>query len=134
MTEETIPLDKLAKIYRRIRTKIQELTTEYETEVEALKTQQQEISNAMKDHMMAAGVKSVCTDEGTIMLGHKTRYTTNDWDSFKKFVLEHEVLDLFEKRIAQSNMAQFLEENPGVVPPGLNSDSEYTITVRKPTR
>ena len=134
MTEETIPLDKLAKIYRRIRTKIQELTTEYETEVEALKTQQQEISNAMKDHMMAAGVKSVRTDEGTIMLGHKTRYTTNDWDSFKKFVLEHEVLDLFEKRIAQSNMAQFLEENPGVVPPGLNSDSEYTITVRKPTR
>ena len=31
MTEEIIPLDKLAKIYRRIRTKIQELTTEYET-------------------------------------------------------------------------------------------------------
>jgi len=48
MTEETIPLDKLVKIYRRIRTKIQELTTEYETEVEALKAQQQEISNAMK--------------------------------------------------------------------------------------
>ena len=132
MTEETVPLDKLAKIYRRIRTKIQELTTEYETQVEVLKTQQQEISNAMKDHMMAVGVKSVRTDEGTIMLGHKTRYSTNDWDSFKKFVLEHEVLDLFEKRIAQSNMAQFLEENPGVVPPGLNSDSEYTITVRKP--
>jgi hypothetical protein len=30
-------------------------------------------------------------------------------------------------------MKQFLEENPGVVPPGLNSDSEYAITVRKPT-
>lgn len=41
MTEETVPLDKLAKIYRRIRTKIQELTTEYETQVEILKTQHQ---------------------------------------------------------------------------------------------
>ena len=132
MTEETVPLDKLVKIYRRISTKIQELSTEYETQVEVLKAQQQEISNAMKDQLMVAGVKSVRTDEGTIILGHKTRYRTNDWDSFKKFVLEHEVLDLFEKRIAQSNMAQFLEENPGVVPPGLNSDSEYTITVRKP--
>jgi len=30
-------------------------------------------------------------------------------------------------------MAQFLEENPGVVPPGLNSTSEYDISVRKPT-
>lgn len=132
MTEETVPLDKLVKIYRRISTKIQELSTEYETQVEVLKAQQQEISNAMKDQLMTAGVKSVRTDEGTIILGHKTRYRTNDWDSFKKFVVEHDVLDLFEKRIAQLNMAQFLEENPGVVPPGLNSDSEYTITVRKP--
>jgi len=132
MTEETVPLDKLVKIYRRISTKIQELSTEYETQVEVLKAQQQEISNAMKDQLMTAGVRSVRTDEGTIILGHKTRYRTNDWDSFKKFVVEHDVLDLFEKRIAQLNMAQFLEENPGVVPPGLNSDSEYTITVRKP--
>ena len=132
--EDQIPLDKLAKIYRKIRTKIQELTTAYETDVETLKAQQQEVSNAIKDHMMAAGLKSVRTDEGTIILGQKTRYTTSDWDSFKKFVLDHEVLDLFEKRIAQSNMAQFLEENPGLVPPGLNSDSEFTVTVRKPTK
>ena len=134
METEQIPMDKLVKVYRRIRDKIQTLTTEYETQVEGLKAQQQEISNAMKDQMMAAGLKSVRTDEGTIMLGHKTRYSTNDWDSFKKFVLEHEVLDLVERRISQLNMAQFLEDNPGLVPPGLNSDSEYTVTVRKPSR
>ena len=130
---ETVPLDKLAKVYRKIRTSIQELTTEYETQVEGLKAQQQEISNAIKDHMLVTGVKTVRTDEGTIILSQKTRYSTHDWDSFKSFVLEHQVLDLFEKRIAQTNMKQFLEENPGVVPPGLNSDSEYAITVRKPT-
>ena len=131
---ETVPLDKLAKVYRKIRTRIQELTTEYETQVEGLKAQQQEISNAIKDHMLVTGVKTVRTDEGTIILSQKTRYSTHDWDSFKSFVLEHQVLDLFEKRIAQTNMKQFLEENPGVVPPGLNSDSEVTITVRKPTK
>ena len=130
---ETIPLDKLAKVYRKIRTRIQELTTEYETQVEGLKTTQQEVSNSIKDHMLQTGLKSVRTDEGTIILSQKTRYSTHDWDAFKSFVLEHQVLDLFEKRIAQLNMKQFLEENPGVVPPGLNSDSEYAITVRKPT-
>jgi hypothetical protein len=31
-------------------------------------------------------------------------------------------------------MAQFLEENPDIVPPGLNSDTEYQISVRKPTK
>ena len=59
----------------------------------------------------------------------KTRYNTQDWDSFKAFVLEHQVVDLLEKRIAQTNMAQFLEENPGVVPPGLNSVTGFDIRV-----
>ena len=133
MSEDAIPLDKLAKIYRKLRGKISELTQEYDTQVEVLKSQQDEIKNAMKDQMKALGVTSVRTLEGTVVLSVKTRYSTQDWDEFKKFVLEHEALELLEKRIAQTNMAQFLEENPGIMPPGLNSSSEYDISVRKPT-
>ena len=133
MSDEAIPLDRLAKIYRKIRTQISTLTQEYDTQVEALKAQQDEIKNAMKDQMKALGVTSVRTNEGTVVLSVKTRYNTQDWDSFKEFVLEHRVVDLLEKRIAQTNMGQFLEENPGLVPPGLNSSSEYDISVRKPT-
>lgn len=133
MSEQTIPLDKLAKVYRKMRDQISELTKEYDTQVELLKAQQDEIKNAMKEQMQALGVTSVRTDQGTVVLSVKTRYSTADWDSFKKFVIEHEALDLFEKRIAQTNMKQFLDENPGVVPPGLNSNSEYDVSVRKPT-
>jgi hypothetical protein len=134
MTEETVPLDRLAKIYRKIRTNIATLTQEYDTKVEELKAQQDEITNAMKDQMKAMGVTSVRTSEGTVVLSVSTRYNTQDWDSFKKFVVEHAVVDLLEKRIAQTNMRQFLEENPGLVPPGLNSSSEYSVSVRKPTK
>ena len=130
---EVIPLDKLARVYRKIYTKVQDLTKEYESQVEELKAKQDEIKNAMKDQMMALGTSSVRTDEGTIILSQNTRYYTNDWDSFKQFVIEHDALDLFEKRIAQKNMSMFLEENPGSVPAGLNSMSEYAVTVRKPT-
>jgi hypothetical protein len=133
MSEQQIPLDKLAKVYRKMRDQISELTKEYDTQVELLKAQQDEIKNAMKEQMQALGVTSVRTDQGTVVLSVKTRYSTADWDSFKKFVIEHEALDLFEKRIAQLNMKQFLDENPGVVPPGLNSNSEYDVSVRKPT-
>jgi ribosomal protein L4 len=136
MTEaesETIPLDRLAKIYRKIRTEITTLTQEYDGKVETLKAQQEEIKNAMKDMMKTMGVTSVRTAQGTVVLSVKTRYNTQDWDSFKKFVVEHDAVDLLEKRIAQTNMNQFLEENPGLVPPGLNSTSEYDISVRKPT-
>lgn len=133
MSEDTIPLDRLAKVYRKIRDEISVLTKEYDTQVEVLKAQQEEIKAAMKDQMQALGVTSVRTPQGTVVLSVKTRYSTADWDSFKKFVVEHDALDLYEKRIAQGNMKQFLEENPGVVPPGLNSNAEYDISVRKPT-
>lgn len=129
-----VPLDKLARIYRKMQAKVQELTAAYESEVEKIKAQQDAVKTAMKDQMLALGVKTVRTDEGTVVLSTKTRYNTQDWDSFKQFVVTHEAVDLLERRIAQSNMAQFLEENPGLVPPGLNSMTEYAISVRKPTR
>lgn len=130
--EEDIPLDTLARIYRKIRGQISELTQEYDTKVAGLKEQQDEIKNAIKDRMKSMGVSSVRTTHGTIVLSIKTRYNTQDWDSFKQFVIEHQVVDLLERRIAQSNMAQFLAENPGLVPPGLNAFSEYDVSVRKP--
>jgi len=128
-----VPMNKLAKVYRKMQSHIQQLTTEYETKVEAIKAQQDVIKIALKDQMLKMGLKSAPTTEGTVVLSTKTRYNTQDWDSFKTFVLQNEAVDLLEKRIAQTNMAQFLEENPNLVPPGLNSMTEYTISVRKPT-
>jgi len=77
VSEENIPLDKLARVYRKIYAKVQDLTKEYESKIEELKAQQDEIKNAMKDQMMALGTNSVKTDEGTIILAQKVRYYTD---------------------------------------------------------
>ena len=128
MTDDTIPLDKLARIYVKMRVAIQDL----DKQIETIKAQQQDVKNAMKDQMMALGTKSARTEFGTITLKEKTRFYTQDWDSFKKFVVEHDAVDLLEKRIAQTNMQTFLEENPDLHPPGLSSTSEFDISVTKP--
>ena len=128
MTEDTIPLDKLARIYVKMRSAIQDL----DKQIENIKEQQQQVKNAMKDQMMALGTKSARTEYGTITLKEKTRFYTQDWDSFKKFVIEHDAVDLLEKRIAQSNMQTFLEENPELHPPGLSNTAEFDISVTKP--
>lgn len=127
--EDQVPVDKLVRIYMKMRAAIQDL----DAQIEAIKEQQQAVKNEIKDRMRDTGVKSLRTDHGTVSLMEKTRYYTNDWDSFKKFMVEQDALDLLEKRIAQGNMKLFLEENPGVVPPGLNSDTEFEISVRKPS-
>jgi hypothetical protein len=48
-----------------------------------------------------------------------------------KFILEHGVPELLEKRLQQTNMRAFLEENPELLPPGLNSNAEYSVTIRR---
>jgi hypothetical protein len=128
MTDDTIPLDKLARIYVKMRAAMQDL----DKQIETIKAQQQEVKNAMKDQMMALGTKSARTEFGTITLKEKSRFYTQDWDSFKKFVVEHDAVDLLEKRIAQLNMQTFLEENPDLHPPGLSSLAEFDISVTKP--
>ena len=128
MSDETIPMDKLARMYMKMRNAIQEL----DKQIENIKEQQQEVKNAMKDQMLAIGTKSVRTTSGTITIKEKSRFYTQDWDSFKKFIIEHDAVDLLEKRIAQSNMQTSLEENPSLHPPGLNSMSEFDVSVTKP--
>ena len=124
---DAIPLDKLVTIHAKIKARQESL----DKQLAELEEQRTEVRLAIKDQMKALGLTSVKTSNGTVSLIHKTRYTTQDWDSFKQFVLDHQVVDLLEKRIAQTNMATFLEENPGVVPPGLNSVNEFDIRVTK---
>lgn len=132
---EDISIDRLVKTYLKIRTAVQDTQREYDEKLEALKAQQDTLANEMKDRLraMGDGISSLKTDHGTIILSTKTRYFAQDWDAFKRFIIENEAVDLFEKRIAQKNMAAFLEENPGLTPPGLSSISELDVSVRKAT-
>jgi len=130
-TEEFIPMDKLARIYRRIRAKMSERTKEYDADVAVLQADLDEIIFAIKEQMKALGSKSLKTTEGHIIISTKTRYEALDWGAFKEFVMENDALELVERRIAQAAMRNFLESNPGLVPRGLNAVSELAVSVRK---
>jgi hypothetical protein len=47
------------------------------------------------------------------------------------FIKEHDMPEFLDRRLNQTNVKQFLEENPDVMPKGLNIDTEYVISVRK---
>ena len=125
------PIDKLAKVYLKMRDARDELKREYEAKDSTIKTQMEVLEAEMLGLCKASNADSVKTKEGTIIRSIKTRYWTNDWDSMYKFIKEHDAFGMLEKRIAQTNTKQFLEENPDLLPMGLNLDSEYTVVVRR---
>ena len=134
MTDETkpaVPVEKLVKVYLKMNGKLGELKAAFEAEEKALKEQMVKIKAALLEHCKEHNVESVRTAEGLFYRGVTTRYWTSDWESMGRFIVEHNAPEILEKRLHQGNMKQFMETHPDLLPPGLNVDSEYTITVRR---
>ena len=128
---ENIATDKLAEIYIKIRDQRAELKEKYEQEDEELKAQQDLLAEKMLDVCRENNADSIKTPAGTIIRKVDTRYWTTDWDSMYQFIQEHDAYPLLEKRLHQTNLKQFLEENPNLLPAGLQADSKYTVVVRR---
>lgn len=126
-----ITADKLAKVYLKIRDRKAELKREYEEADAALAQQMDILSSQMLELCKSTGADSLRTDHGTIIKGKQTRYWTGDWSAMHKFILEQNAPELLERRIAQGAMSDWLENNPDKLPPGLNTDSKFVITVRR---
>ncbi len=133
MTEETakVPVEKLVKVYLKMKAKHDEARIAYEEEEKKLKAQMDKVKAALLMYCKEQNIESVRTEEGLFYRTVKVNYWTNDWESMRKFIVEQGVPELLHERLHQGNMKQFLEANPEVLPPGLNVDSEYTITVRR---
>jgi hypothetical protein len=130
MTNE-VPVEKLVKVYIKMRDKHTELLHTFQEQENALKEKMAKVKTALLDHCKEHNVESVRTAEGLFFRTIKQSYWTNDWDSMGKFIVEHQVPELLEKRLHQGNVKQFLAEHPGLLPPGINVDSEYSVTIRR---
>lgn len=126
-----IPTDKLVKAYIKIRDARKELSEEFEKQDSDLKESLEMIEAQLLEACKSIGADSIRTPFGTLSRTVRKRYWTNDWHSFYAFLKEHEALELLEKRVSQTNMSTFLEENPDLHPPGLNVDSRYSVVVRR---
>ena len=133
MDVEDLPVDKLVTIYRKIRGVVDEKEAAHKAEIAALKEQLDVVSAKLLDVCNAQNVDSLRTAAGTVTRRTVTRYWTSDWEQMYGFIKEHDAPHLLEQRIHNGNMKQFLEENPDTLPIGLNADTKYAVTVRKPT-
>mgnify|MGYP003346463754 CR=1 FL=1 len=128
---EEVSIEKIVAAYVKIRDAKDVLTSEYNSKVAELDEQMTVLKHKLVEVSKQTGVTSFKTPFGTAYRTLKTRYWTNDWDSFYSFVRNNDAMQLLERRIHQSNIKEFLESNPEVHPPGLNVDSEYEITIRR---
>jgi len=127
-------LDDLVTTYLTIRTERNTLKNQWEIRDAELKTDLEQLEQAMLVACNAINADSIRTGSGTIIKSLKETYTCGDWDNFKQYVVENNALDLLQQRISQANFKEFMStrQDEGL-PPGISTLREVSITVRKPT-
>ena len=127
-------LEELVKAYLTIRNGRETLKAQYETNDKVLLDDMNALEKEMLVICNDTNASSIRTGSGTVIRKLNERFTTNDWDNFKKFVMENDAVDLLERRIHQGNFKQFMAEHEqDGLPPGVNVMREFGIVVRKPS-
>jgi hypothetical protein len=129
---ETRNADSLVKTYIKIRDAKQAKERALKDEIKELDVQLSTIEQELLEICKDTGQDGGKTSSGTFTRSVKRRYWTNDWDSMYKFINEHSMPELLEKRLHQQNFVQFITENPDVMPEGVNVESKYSVTVYRP--
>ena len=127
-SKESTALEDIVTEYIEVRDKVRDITVEYETKVEGLKTRKDELKAKLLEVCRSIGADSSKTQIGTISRSVKETFRANDWNSMYNFVEENEAYHLLEKRIHQSNMKEFYAENKKLTK-GMDVFREYTIRV-----
>ena len=125
---------QLVNVYIKIRDAKEIRKKQMEAEIADLDVQLAAVEQELLEICKTTGQDGGKTQHGSFTRSVKTRYWTSDWDSMYNFIREHDAPDLLERRIAQGNFAQFIQENPDKMPAGVNIESKYSITVRRSSK
>ena len=128
---EQLQADRLVQVYVKMRDKRAALSAAFEAEDNRISAQMDLVEAELLKMCKSIGADSVRTPFGNVYRTVRARYETSDWEHMYKFITEHEVPQLLERRISTTNMKQFLEENPALMPIGMNVNNKYTVTVRR---
>ena len=110
------------------------MRNEYEAKDGVVKEEMAKLEQALLSICNETNATSIKTDKGTVIRKLTERYFCTDWEHFRDYVLEHQALELLERRIHQGNFKEFITERQDEgLPPGVNVMREFGVTVRKPT-
>ena len=134
MLDSEVDINKLVKVYLKIRNAIDEKEAQHKEELVTLKEQFGIVGQSLLNLCKEQNLDSIRTPVGTVSRRISTRYWTSDWDSMYRFISEHDAPFLLEQKIHGTNMKEFLESNPEAFPMGMQADRSYTVQVRKPNK
>lgn len=125
-------INKLIDQYVAVRDRRRVLEARHKQELEPYKKIMDEIGEKLLAVMQAAGVDNVAGSGGTAYQTTKLSATIRDGSAFRAFVVDKGLFELVDWRANANAVFEYINENNGVPPPGVNPSSYVTVGVRRP--
>ncbi len=126
-----IPVDKLVKIYVKIRDALSAEKKKFDAIEADYKGQMAMVATELKARAQAEGVDGFKTEFGTVYLSETMKTSCADWGVFGEFLKTHDPLEFMEKRISSTAVKEYMKQNEGQLPPGVSVFREIEARVRR---
>lgn len=130
-TEGKVDVNRLARVYIRIRDAKQAATSAYEAEDRKFKEKLKMIENVLLSYLNDGNIESVRTEEGVFYKQQDILPRGEDWGAFYEWVKENDAFDFLERRIKKTEVKTYMESHDGELPPGVSVMREYVVRVRR---
>jgi hypothetical protein len=130
----SVDIDKVVRAFTAIKDARTAKRHAWEEADQALEKDMGVLRTLMLQLLNANGARSIATDHGTVYRRENIKPSAADWTSVYDWIQEDpERFEILEKRLKSTFVKQYMDENEGNLPPGVNVHREYEAVVRKPT-
>ena len=126
-------VDKMVKIYVKMRDAKSALAAKHKEEEDKLEEQMDIVRAAIDEAIVATGGTAIKTEFGTATRVVKRRFWTADKEAFLNYCLDNDAVGMLDIRVAQKNTGEWIDEHPDKIPNGINVEQKYDVVVRRAT-
>lgn len=126
-----ITVDRAVKTYVRIRDEKDRLTREYNEKEAGLKAQLEQLELFFAAKAEENGVDGFKTQFGTVFKEEKLTASCADWELFGNWIIEHNEIEMLERRVKHATVKQYMADHEGGLPPGVSVFREAKMRVRR---
>lgn len=127
-----INLDQVVKAHQAIKDARTAKRHAWEEADALLEADMQKLKVYMLGLLNATGTKSMATEHGTVYRREVLKPSGADWGAIWEWAKANDGMDIFERRLKVTFIKEFMDQNDGAIPPGINIHREFEVAVRRP--
>lgn len=125
-------VDKRVEQFIKVRDKIEQIKAKHEEELKPYKETLNLLSGWLESFLTNSGGTGIKTPHGTCYKSVRFTASLADPDAFMGYVIKTGNYDLLDRRANATAVKDYVKENGGNLPPGVNLNAISSVGVRRP--